>query len=70
MIVVHRLNNSELIINAQHIESIEATPDSVITFSNDKKIIVRESASELVDKIIEYHQKIFQLSFKLTKEEE
>lgn len=67
---MHRLNNSELVINAHHIESIEATPDSIITLSNDKKIIVRESISELIDKIIEYQQKIFQLPFKLTKEEE
>ena len=32
-----------LSLNDQHIETIEATPDSVITLTNEKKYIVTES---------------------------
>ena len=60
MIKVHRLNKTQMFINANHIESIESTPDTVITLSNDRKLIVRESVEELIANIIQYHQKVFQ----------
>jgi flagellar protein FlbD len=58
MITLHKLNKVEFIINDNHIETIEETPDSVITLTNDRKYIVTESADEIVSKIIEYQQKI------------
>ena len=58
MIVLHRLNGSEFVLNDNHIETIEETPDSVITLTNDRKYIVTESAEEIIRMIIEYHQKI------------
>ncbi|MCE9499404.1 MAG: flagellar FlbD family protein [Leptospira sp.] len=70
MIVVHRLNKSEILINANLIESIEANPDTVITMTNDRKYIIRENVSELMDKIIDYHKKVFQFPFKITGEKE
>lgn len=63
MILVHRLNKSELIINANQIEMVESTPDTVITLINDKKIIVRESAEEVRKLVMEYHQAIFQAAW-------
>jgi len=57
MIVLHKLNGAEFVINDNHIETIEETPDSVITLTNDRKYIVRESAEEIIGKIIEYNQK-------------
>jgi flagellar protein FlbD len=58
MIVVHRLNGTEFVLNDNHIETIEETPDSVITLTNDRKYIVTESAEEIIRMIIEYHKKI------------
>jgi flagellar protein FlbD len=58
MIVVHRLNGTEFVLNDNHIETIEETPDSVITLTNDRKYIVTESADEIIRMIIEYHKKI------------
>ena len=43
MISVTRLDGSEFIINSDLIETIEATPDTVITFAHDKKVIVNEA---------------------------
>ncbi|TFH43818.1 MAG: flagellar protein FlbD [Chrysiogenales bacterium] len=57
MIVLHKLNGTEFIINDRHIETIEETPDTVITLTNDKKYLVKESAEEIIEKIIEYQQK-------------
>ncbi len=59
MITVHRLNNSEFIINANQIEIIEATPDTVITLVNERKLIVKESALEIRNMVIDYHRQVF-----------
>jgi flagellar protein FlbD len=69
VITVHRLNNSEIMVNANHIESLEATPDTIITLSNDKKIIVRESISEVLDRIIAYQRKVFEPPTIIQREE-
>ncbi|HNW27860.1 MAG TPA: flagellar FlbD family protein [Spirochaetota bacterium] len=54
MITLHKLNGAEFILNNNHIETIESTPDSVITLMNEKKYIVKESAEEIIQKIREY----------------
>jgi flagellar protein FlbD len=59
LITVHRLNNSEFIINANQIEIIEATPDTVITLVNERKLIVKETAMEIRNMVIDYHRQVF-----------
>jgi flagellar protein FlbD len=58
MIVLHKLNGTEFTMNSDHIEIIEETPDTVITLTNEKKYIVKESLDEIIDKIIEFHKMI------------
>ena len=58
MIEVTRLKGSKIIINAELIESIEETPDTVITLTNGKRYVVGEQASELVSRVIEYKRRI------------
>ncbi len=70
MITLHRLNNSEIVINCNLIESIEATPDSVITLQNDKKIIVKEKVDEIINSIIEYQRKVFKNAIRISASEE
>lgn len=60
MIKVTRLNDSELWINAELIQMIEATPDTVISLVGHDKIIVRESPEILVQEVIEYRKQIYQ----------
>ncbi|OHD68998.1 MAG: flagellar protein [Spirochaetes bacterium RBG_16_49_21] len=56
MIQLHRLNGSEFILNDHHIETIEETPDTVITLTNEKKYLVQESKDEIIQKIVEYQR--------------
>ena len=42
MIDVTRLNGKEVTINCELIEMVEETPDTVITLTTGKKIIVKE----------------------------
>lgn len=58
MISVTRLNGKHYVINSELIEFIEATPDTVITLITGKKIIVRESIDEIVEKTVKYRKKI------------
>ncbi len=58
MIEVTRLDDSKVMVNADQIQSVQATPDTVITFSSKERMIVKESVTELSKKILAYHQAI------------
>lgn len=56
MIEVTRLNGEELVVNAELIETVEATPDTVITLTTGKKLIVRESPGDVVHRVLAYRR--------------
>lgn len=58
MIAVKRLNSQEIWINPHLIETIEATPDTVISLTTGKRLVVEESTAEVVAKIIKYRKTI------------
>lgn len=58
MIKVTRLDHSELVVNAELIETIEATPDTVITLTNGKKLVVSEGVDEIVQRVLEYRRHV------------
>jgi flagellar protein FlbD len=59
MIKVTRFNHTEFMLNCEWIETVESTPDTVITLTNGKKYVVAESVEEVVNKVIEYKRKTF-----------
>ncbi len=59
MIEVTRFNKKTFILNCEWIESVEATPDTVITLTNGKKYVVTEKVDEIIQKVVEYKQKVF-----------
>ena len=54
MIEVTKLNDMKLLVNAELIETVEETPDTVISFVTGKKIIVKESRQEIKNLVILY----------------
>jgi len=58
MINVSRLNGKEYFINPHLIEFIEETPDTVITLTTGKKVVVEENAEKVVQKVIDYRKSI------------
>ena len=58
MIAVTRLNGKQLIVNALLIESIEETPDTMLTLVTGKKIMVLEKAPDVVSLIEAYLRSI------------
>jgi flagellar protein FlbD len=59
MIRLTKLNKATFVINSELIETIESTPDTVITLTNSKKYVVTESVEEVVDKVVQYKSSIF-----------
>lgn len=56
MIKLSRLNGKEFVLNADLIETLEATPDTIVALSNGKKIIVKNSLDDIIVKSIKYRQ--------------
>jgi flagellar protein FlbD len=54
MIKVTKLNGRELVVNADLIEFIEATPDTIISLTTGRKIMVLEDVDEVVRKAVGY----------------
>lgn len=66
MIQVTRLNGKPFVLNAVLIETVEETPDTIITLTNGRKYIVREPMTEVIALVKEYMRHIgaFHLSVK------
>jgi len=58
MILLRRLNNAVIGLNADLIERIDATPDTVITLVDGKKYVVAETPDEVVERIIEFRANV------------
>lgn len=58
MIEVTTLNEKKIHINADLIERIEETPDTIITLTSGKKIIVKESRQNVKNLIILYKKEV------------
>ena len=59
MIEVTKINGQKVLINPSLIEVIEETPDTVISFSTGRKIIVKESRQELKNLVKSYRKDNF-----------
>ena len=58
MIHLTRLNHVPIVINSDLIEHIEITPDTVIALTSGKKVLVLESAGEVIARVIQFRRSI------------
>jgi flagellar protein FlbD len=59
MVCLTRLNHAPMVLNSDLIEHIDITPDTVITLTTGQILRVRESAEEVVQRIIEFRRRVF-----------
>jgi flagellar protein FlbD len=59
MIRLTRLNRAPMVLNSDLIEHIDVTPDTVITLTTGQILRVRESAEEVIRRIIGFRRQIF-----------
>ena len=59
MIEVTKLNDQKVLINPDLIELVQETPDTVISFTTGRKIIVKESRQDVKNLVKLYRKEIF-----------
>ncbi len=59
MIEVTKLNDARILINPDLIELVEETPDTVMTLTTGRKIIVKESRQDVKNLVKSYRKEIF-----------
>jgi flagellar protein FlbD len=58
MILLTKINSAPITVNCDIIEYIEETPDTVITLTNNDKVVVQESMAEIIQKVVQYRRTI------------
>ena len=58
MIVVHRLKGERMFLNADLVESVEETPDTVLTLVDGRRLVVSDRADEIAARILEFRASI------------
>jgi flagellar protein FlbD len=59
MIALTRLNGHPIMLNCDLIESLEETPDTVVTLVSGNKLVVRDAMRDVQQKIIDFKRKIY-----------
>ena len=67
MIELTKLNGSRLVINSDLIEFVEALPDSLITLTTGKKIMVQEKIPEIISAVVTFRRLVNQPPEDLTE---
>lgn len=58
MIEITKLNGTKTLINPDLIELVESTPDTVLTLTTGRKIIIKESRQEVNNLVKSYRKEI------------
>jgi len=58
MIEVTKLNGDACVLNADLIEMVESTPDTLVSLTTGRKLMVRDSVDDVVRRSIEYRGRI------------
>ena len=65
MILVKKINQQDIIVNCELIQTIEFSPHAIITLVNGEKIIIDETAESIIRKVIEYKRSLGQRSLEI-----
>jgi flagellar protein FlbD len=59
MIKVTRLDGQEVFVNADLILFAESSPETILTIENGKKLTVKETIPQVIDRIVEFRARCF-----------
>lgn len=59
MVPVTRLNGQEVYVNADLIMFLESSPETILTLENGKKITVKESIPQVIEKVVEFKTRCY-----------
>ena len=58
MITLTRLNGSKIYANPDLLWMVESTPDTVVTFTNNEKLLVKESPDDITEQYVAIKQRV------------
>jgi|MudIll2142460700_1097286.scaffolds.fasta_scaffold3541152_1 flagellar protein FlbD len=58
MIQLTKINNALIVVNSDLIEYIEETPDTVITLTNNDRVVVQERTAEIIERIVHFRRQV------------
>lgn len=67
MIKILTMADEEIFVNPDYIETMKATPDTVLVLNTGKRIIAKDSPERIVEKIVEYRRQ-YSYSFPFAEE--
>ena len=67
MIKLTLYNNTDIVLNSDLIELVEHTPDTLISLTTGKKILVKESVDEVINRIVSYRRLVARKNAILTE---
>ena len=56
MLILTKINQAQIAVNPDLIQYIEETADTVITMTNDEKVVVKESIAEIIEKVVSFRR--------------
>jgi flagellar protein FlbD len=56
MLILTKINQAQIAVNPDLIQYMEETPDTVITMTNDEKVVVKESIAEIIEKVVSFRR--------------
>lgn len=63
MIPVTRLNGQEVYVNADLILFLESSPETILTLQNGKKMTVKESIPQVIDRVVAFKSRCFPVAY-------
>ncbi len=70
MIRLTRMCDTAVVLNADVIQTLEATPDTVITLTNGEKLVVRETMDEIIRRVIRFRRALLNSRYSTVPEAE
>lgn len=61
MILLKKINDAPIAVNSDLIQYIEETPDTIITMTNNDKVVVQERMTEVIQKVVQFRRLINRL---------
>ena len=58
MILVHRLRGDAVWLNPDLIESVEATPDTVVTLVDGRRAVISDGVDDVIDRILTFRASV------------
>jgi flagellar protein FlbD len=58
MIRLTKINGTAIVVNAELLEMVESTPDTIVSLSTGKKILVKDTIDEVIQKVVAYKKEV------------